>query len=48
MLSPTVFTKTGKVKQSVDVALLKLKERSKLEKIWQVQDVDVTVQKDPH
>lgn len=31
-----------------DNCLIKLKERSKLDKISQVQDVDAAVQKDPH
>lgn len=48
--------KNWQVRQSTDVAeetteddcLIKLKERSKLDTISQVQDVDVAVQKDPH
>lgn len=51
-----MFLKTYQVRQSTDVAeetteddcQIKLKERSKLDKISQVQDVDVTIQKDPH
>lgn len=51
-----MFLKTWHVRQSTDVAeetteddcLIKLKERYKLDKISQVQDVDVAVQKDPH
>lgn len=31
-----------------DDCLIKLKERSKLDNISKVQDVDVAVQKDPH
>lgn len=50
-----MFLKTGQVRQSTDVAeettendcLMKLKERSKLDKISKVQDVDMAVQKDP-
>lgn len=56
MLSPTMFFKAWQVRQSTDVAeetteddcLMKLKEISKLDKISQVQDVDVAAQKDPH
>lgn len=51
-----MFFKAWQVRQSTDVAeetteddcLMKLKERSKLDKISQVQDVDVAAQKDPH
>lgn len=48
-----MFLETWQVRQSMDVAeetendcLIKLKERSKLGNISEVQDVDVAVQKD--
>lgn len=56
MLPPTVFTKTGEVKQSEDVAgyiQQKMVVSDQAEVNWkipslQVQDVDVSIQKDPH